>query len=103
MESGSKAGTAHTCVITSNNKAYCWGYNGFGQLGNNSLITSRVPVMVDTSGVLDGKTLSSVSVGGDFSFALDDSNTAYCWGTRIYGQLGDGFELIKVPTEKVSL
>ncbi len=102
IASGSKAGTAHTCVIASNNKAYCWGYNGFGQLGNNSLITSRVPVMVDTSGVLNGKTLSSVSVGGDFSCALDDSNTAYCWGTRIYGQLGDGFELIKVPTEKVS-
>ena len=28
------AGTEHTCGITSSGKAYCWGSDGFGELGN---------------------------------------------------------------------
>ena len=30
------AGYSHTCAITTNNQAYCWGYNGYGQLGDNT-------------------------------------------------------------------
>lgn len=36
----------HSCVIASDDKAYCWGGNSSGQLGNNSTINSGVPTHV---------------------------------------------------------
>lgn len=36
----------HSCVIASDDKAYCWGSNSSGELGNNSTINSGVPTHV---------------------------------------------------------
>ena len=36
----------YACAIDNNGQAYCWGYNGYGQLGNRSFVTSNVPVLV---------------------------------------------------------
>jgi len=83
------AGTYHTCAIASDNLAYCWGYNASGQLGNNSTTQSQVPVAVDTSGVLSGKTIKSISVGNGHSCVVASDNKAYCWGSNSNGQLGN--------------
>ena len=40
------AGTEFTCAIASDDKAYCWGSNSSGELGNNSTINSGVPTHV---------------------------------------------------------
>jgi alpha-tubulin suppressor-like RCC1 family protein len=40
------AGGFHTCSVTSDNLAYCWGMNDDGQLGNGLKINSSVPVVV---------------------------------------------------------
>ncbi len=79
----------HTCAVDSNGKAYCWGYNGQAQLGNNSTTNSKVPVAVDTSGVLSGKTIVSIATGGAKSCAVDSNGKAYCWGDNGYGGLGN--------------
>ena len=39
-------GGGHTCAVTTTHELKCWGYNGYGQLGNNSIIESHVPVTV---------------------------------------------------------
>ncbi len=86
------AGNAHSCAIEYG-KAYCWGENDFGQLGDGSTTDSSVPVAVDTSGVLHGKTLTQISAGGGGGIdtcALDSTGTAFCWGSNIDGGLGDG-------------
>jgi alpha-tubulin suppressor-like RCC1 family protein len=85
----SVGGSYNPCVIASNNQAYCWGSNGWGELGNNSTTPSLVPVAVDTSGVLSGKTILSISTSADHSCAIASDNLAYCWGYNQSGQLGN--------------
>ncbi len=82
-------GYAHTCVIASDNKVYCWGFNSQGQLGNNSTTSSSVPVAVNTAGVLSGKTILSISAGAQQTCVIASDNNAYCWGYNNYGQLGN--------------
>ena len=38
------AGYYHTCALTNEGKAYCWGKGDVGQLGNNSTTSSPIPV-----------------------------------------------------------
>ena len=44
--SSMSAGGRHTCGITTNGAAYCWGQNQDGQLGDGLLTDSHVPVRV---------------------------------------------------------
>ena len=81
------AGYNHSCEITGGN-AYCWGANANGELGNNSTISSSVPVPVYTGGALSGLTLTQISAGDDFTCALSSAGAAYCWGLGTSGQLG---------------
>jgi alpha-tubulin suppressor-like RCC1 family protein len=81
------AGTLHTCAVA-DGKAYCWGANFYGRLGNNSTIGSKVPVAVDATGVLAGKTITAITAGEAHTCAVADGQ-AYCWGWNGYGQLGD--------------
>ena len=87
-------GYSSTCAIASDNRAYCWGSNKNGQLGNGSTADSRVPVAVNTSGVLVGKTIKEVTTGGFHTCALDTSSKMYCWGLNSSGRLGGGLTSI---------
>ncbi len=82
-----RAGSTHTCALA-DGQAYCWGRNNAGQLGNNDTADSPIPVAVDTSGDLDGKTVTDLSAGSDHNCALADGQ-AYCWGIGYSGQLGN--------------
>ena len=85
------AGSDHTCGVTSAGAAYCWGYNGFGQLGNGTTTGSTTPVAVS-----GGLTFAAVSVGGatggidDQSCGITRAGMAYCWGSNTWGALGAG-------------
>src|SRR5439155_652560 len=40
------SGAEHACGLTMNGAAYCWGYNGWGQLGNGTTEDGQRPVAV---------------------------------------------------------
>lgn len=79
-----------SCAIDSAGAAYCWGYNGDGQLGDGTTNTTNVPVAVDISGALAGKSLRSMSISAVHSCAVDTAGAVYCWGHGSRGQVGDG-------------
>lgn len=83
------SGYGYTCVVASDNKGYCWGYNNAGQLGNNSTTDSNVPVAVNTSGLLSGKDLLYITAGYDHACALTTDHKVFCWGNNNVGQLGN--------------
>jgi alpha-tubulin suppressor-like RCC1 family protein len=72
----------HTCGVATDGKAWCWGSNAHGELGDNSTTNRLGPVLV--SGNL---TFSSISAGVLHSCGIA-ANQAYCWGDNSYGQLG---------------
>lgn len=78
----------HACAIDSDNKAYCWGMNDHGELGNGSTASSSVPVAIDMSGALNNKTIKSISGGGYYTCAIASDDNAYCWGSNYSGTLG---------------
>jgi alpha-tubulin suppressor-like RCC1 family protein len=83
------SGRSHTCALLSNNTTQCWGYNYYGQLGDNSRILEvqqrNTPVTV--SGISNA---IAISAGDYHNCALLSNNTAQCWGSNGVGQLGNG-------------
>jgi alpha-tubulin suppressor-like RCC1 family protein len=91
------AGQGHTCAVSVDSLAYCWGGNLFGQLGDGTQTDRLTPVRVATTLRFRG-----VSAGTDHTCGIAISNRAYCWGINTtYGTLGDGttadFRLKPVP------
>ena len=80
------AGASSTCAISSTGALECWGYNGHGGLGNNSTISTHVPV--DVAGLGAGVVAVSVSRGGGHSCALTSTGAVKCWGDNPFGALG---------------
>ena len=79
------AGSNHTCVVAKD-RAFCWGDNSLGQLGNNSTTGSPVPVAVNTDGVLAGKTVTAITAGITHSCVVAEGR-AFCWGSNSLGSL----------------
>ena len=80
------AGGSHTCAVDKSGKAYCWGYNAYGQVGDGTTTTRTIRTSV--SGLTSG--VSRVAAGGDHTCALLNSGGMKCWGLNSDGQVGDG-------------
>jgi alpha-tubulin suppressor-like RCC1 family protein len=88
------AGRYHTCGVTVNGSAYCWGNNGNGQLGTGSFSQDSVPRLVS-----GGITFAQVSAGESHTCGLTAAGDAYCWGYNGNGRLGIGGQLNTNVTE----
>jgi alpha-tubulin suppressor-like RCC1 family protein len=86
----------HSCGVTTAGKAYCWGYNGAGQLGDGTQAERHTPTPV--AGNL---TFASVSSHFEHTCGLTTSGAAYCWGQNQFGRLGDGTQQLRRVPRKV--
>lgn len=83
------AGGAFSVAVDNNGTVWAWGYNGFGQLGNNSTTDSNVPkqvVLPDGTFLLN---IKAIAAGMDHVLALDGNGAVWAWGYNGLGQLGD--------------
>jgi alpha-tubulin suppressor-like RCC1 family protein len=79
----------HTCAVTVDDRAFCWGDNAFGQIGDGTAGGSDMllrPTPVAVKGRLRFKTISAGTI---FTCGLTTDDRAWCWGSNLYGQLGD--------------
>ena len=76
-------GVAHTCALTAGGAAWCWGWNGNGQLGDGSVTDRHTPVAV-----AGGLTFDAIGAAGSYTCGMRD-DAIWCWGTNLTGQLGN--------------
>lgn len=79
----------HGAAIKTNGTLWMWGYNGQGQIGDNSTVHRSSPVQ------LAGTTWAQVSTGGSdvtianaHTVAVKTDGTLWTWGYNASGQLG---------------
>lgn len=83
-------------AINQNGQVYAWGYNGYGQLGQNNTTMLKVPTLVSNLSNIR----KIIAVGGDsqaayaqpctYALALDKDGNVFSCGYNGYGQLGLG-------------
>lgn len=83
-------GSAHSMAIDKYGKAWAWGNNSFGALGDNSVTQRLTPVAV--AGAL--KTFCQISGGVAFTIALTNSGRAWGWGDNYGGQIGSDSSIV---------
>jgi len=81
------AGDGHSCAVSTTRNTYCWGANGYSQLGDGfSLIDRNAPVPVNYS-----PAVHSLAAGLHHTCAVVSGGAnlvAACWGRSDVGQVG---------------
>jgi len=94
-------GGSHTSALTLNGRIFMWGYNEFGQLGNNSTTNRLIPTEITNRFNLASEDrIIQISMGRHHSSALTLNGRTFTWGLNIVGQLGDITQINKlIPVE----
>lgn len=82
------AGEQHFCAVAGDGRAFCWGGNDDGQVGNGasgSDVRTPAPVQAPV-GVL----FAAVAGGVGHSCAATTDGRVFCWGYNEDGELGNG-------------
>jgi alpha-tubulin suppressor-like RCC1 family protein len=80
------AGDDHTCAVITGSRLKCWGYNGYGQLGDETKFSRSVPI----ESPWFGGGVADVAAGWGHTCVRTTEGWAKCWGNNEYGQLGIG-------------
>ena len=80
-------GSSHTAAIKTDGTLWTWGYNAFGQLGDNTITNRSIPVTTFAGGT----NWKQVACGnnGSYTAAIKTDGTLWTWGLNSSGQLGD--------------
>lgn len=100
-------GTGNDLVLQwADTRLTAWGADNAGQLGNNAMTCSALPVAIAMNGALAGKTIVKLAAGAGFSLALCSDGTLCAWGLNSSGQLGNGTminSVVPVPVDQTGV
>jgi alpha-tubulin suppressor-like RCC1 family protein len=91
------AGMRHSCMLSPNGRALCWGSNQFGQLGDGTVDGHGTP-----AAAAGGYTFARISAGSWHTCGLTSGGELWCWGRNESGQLGDGTTIGRGTPARVS-
>jgi alpha-tubulin suppressor-like RCC1 family protein len=78
-------GYGHSCALSGNGTASCWGLNNAGQLGDgNTGTNATTPVSVS-----NGFAWAAIGGGEFHTCGLTAAGLVQCWGNAVDGELGD--------------
>jgi alpha-tubulin suppressor-like RCC1 family protein len=80
-------GEGYTCALGASGRAFCWGSNAAGQMGD---VTSVSPANSQFGPVEMAGGFVAVSSGGRHACGLQAGGAVFCWGDNNVGQLGTG-------------
>jgi alpha-tubulin suppressor-like RCC1 family protein len=94
-------GTLHACATTAAMGLECWGYGGYGALGDSFTSNDSVP------GPVQGLSSGVVAAGAGLqdTCAVTSAGAVLCWGVNTQGQVGDNStmqRLVPVPVTGLS-
>ena len=87
-------GGRHTCALDTAGRAYCWGDNSSGQLGDGTIAGNAEPPRVRPQAVTGNYRFTMLQSGAFHTCGLVSDGTAYCWGSNASLQLGDGTRVL---------
>ena len=90
-------------LVWASSRAFAWGKNTSGQLGDSTTTNRLLPVPVTTTGVLAGKTVVGLAPAYRHSLAVFSDGTVAAWGTNSYGQLGDNTTIAHLEPVAVNM
>lgn len=90
------AGGSFTCALTGAGAVYCWGENGFGQLGRGHTVDVSDPTGKPTN---VGGSAKEIRAGTEFACVRFENENVACWGYNANGQLGIG--QVAMPFDKM--
>ena len=78
-------GSLLTAAVKTDGTLWTWGYNAYGQLGDNTTGNKSSPVTTITGGT----NWKQVACGSDHAAAIKTDGTLWSWGSNLYGAIGD--------------
>ena len=80
------AGPDYVLALREDGKVYAWGSNSHYKLGNNSISSSSMPIVINNL-----ENITAIAAGQDHALALGENGKVYAWGYNHKGQLGRNY------------
>nr|WP_246525805.1 hypothetical protein [Geomobilimonas luticola] len=93
-------GGQHTLALKADGSVWGWGYNNFGEVGDNTTIDRNAPVAART--LIAGTGVVGIAAGSYHSLAVLSDGSVWAWGQNTNYQLGDGFTTTRTSPVMVS-
>ena len=85
----------HVVALRIDGSLWAWGFNLYGQVGDDTFQDKNVPVQIGTD-----NDWQFIDCGFDQSFGIKTDGTLWAWGQNDVGQLGDGTNIDRnIPTQ----
>ena len=80
---------SHSCALHSTGSVSCWGFGGYGQIGNSANQQRNTPTLTSSFG--SGIVATDLAAGYDHTCAILSTGNVSCWGLGSSGQIGDSY------------